>query len=66
VSEKYIISIFMVEQLTKQKAIMKLNSSCYLPHTGFLLGLFFTLKMERYLPPKRRLTFTGIQDVLSH
>jgi hypothetical protein len=32
---------------------------------GFFLGLFSTLKMEAIFPPKRRLTFNGLQGVIS-
>jgi hypothetical protein len=41
------------------------QSNGYLLHTGFLLASFLILEMERYVPPKCRLTFNGLQGVIS-
>jgi hypothetical protein len=42
-----------------------LRSARYLFHVGFLLGLFFDPEGGGDIPPKRRLTFNVLHDVIS-
>jgi hypothetical protein len=48
----------------QHKAGSKKSSACYLLYAGFLLGSLFDPE-DMYVPPKRRLNFTGLDDVIS-
>jgi hypothetical protein len=50
-----------VRQAANQREV---DSSLWLFHAGFLLGLLFGLQQRRCVPPKRRLTFTGLYGVI--
>jgi hypothetical protein len=47
------------------KVHMKLSLMCYMVHSGLFLGLFFDIEYVDDVPPKRRLTFTGLHGVIS-
>jgi hypothetical protein len=52
-----IVSFFRVEERAKQEACVIILASC--------LAYSSTLRMIRYVPSNRRLTFTGLHSVIS-
>jgi hypothetical protein len=60
------VSFFRVEEISPAKTIKQAGgklTTCLLP--GFLLNLFLRpWRWRRYVPPKRRLTFNGLQGVV--
>jgi hypothetical protein len=62
VSQEYIFSIFRVKIWAKQEN----RAVSYLLHADFLLSSFRPLRWRWHFPPKRRLTFGGLHDVISN